>query len=285
MAQRVALETAVITHGLPTPHRETVGERMGSAVAEAGGIPVFIGVCEGEPIVGLTAEQLRQLAHHPAPQKVALHSLGLVCGQRLWGGTTVSATLWLAHRAGISLMATGGIGGVHRGDLSDISADLPALARLPMLVVCTGAKAILNLPATREWLETWGVPIVGFRTDEMPGFYTARTGLRVDAVANSVEQIVTLWHAHRRLGVPSAMVVVQPPPEAHALSAESLEAMIAQACAEAEAHSIHGARLTPYLLRRLAELSGGHTVALNIALLEANAQLAGAIAEALATTQ
>lgn len=281
MPPHVALETAVITHGLPAPYNEQAGVQMRDAVRQAGGMPVVIGIIEGEPIVGLTDEQIRYLAHHPAPQKVALHNLALVCAQGLSGGTTVSATLWLAHQAGICVMATGGIGGVHRGGTHDISADLPVLARLPMLVVCSGAKAILDLPATREWLETWGVPVVGYQTDELPGFYTARTGLRVDAVADTVEQICTLWRAHQRMGTGTAMLIVQPPPADYAMPAEVVEAMIAQACAEAEAQGIRGAATTPYLLRRLAELSEGRTVPLNLALLNANARLAGAIAAAL----
>ncbi|MEJ5295119.1 MAG: pseudouridine-5'-phosphate glycosidase [Fimbriimonadales bacterium] len=281
MIRRVALETAVMTHGLPAPYNEQAGVQMCDAVRQAGGTPVVIGIIEGEPTVGLTEEQMRHLARHPAPQKVALHNLALVCAQRQSGGTTVSATLWLARRAGISVMATGGIGGVHRGDAHDISADLPALARLPMLVVCSGAKVILDLPATREWLETWGIPVVGYQTDELPGFYTAHTGLRVDAVANTVEQIGAFWHAHQHMGTGTAMLVVQPPPAEHAMPAKEVEAMIAQACAEAEAQGIQGAATTPYLLRRLAELSEGRTVPLNLALLKANAHLAGAIATVL----
>lgn len=281
MDRRVALETAVITHGLPPPYNLEAGERMRDAVVQAGAIPALIGILKGEPIIGLISTQLRELAHHSAPQKIALHNLSLTCAKKQSGGTTVSATLWLAHQAGIQVMATGGIGGVHRGNPSDISADLPALARLPLIVVCSGAKSILDLPATREWLETWGVPVVGYRTDEFPGFYTAHTGLGVDTTVETVEEIVALWDAHRRLGTQTAMLVVQPPPEEFALPAEEVEAMITKACIEAEAKGIRGAGLTPYLLRRLAEESEGKTVPLNLALLSANAELAGAIASSL----
>lgn len=281
MDRRVALETAVITHGLPSPYNLEAGMCMQDAVAQAGATPILIGVLEGEPIIGMDNTQLRELAHHPAPQKVALHNLSLMCAKKQSGGTTVSATLWLAHQAGIQVMATGGIGGVHRGNPSDISADLPALARLPMIVVCSGAKSILDLPATREWLETWGIPVVGYRTAEFPGFYTVSTGLRVDAVAETVEEIVALWDTHRRFRMQTAMLVVQPPPVEFALPAEGVEAMITQACIEAETKGIRGSGLTPYLLRRLAEASKGKTVPLNLALLSANAQLAGAIAASL----
>jgi pseudouridine-5'-phosphate glycosidase len=176
-------------------------------------------------------------------------------------------------------MATGGIGGVHR-DGRDISGDLPVLARTPMLIVCSGAKVILDLPATREWLETHGIPVVGFRTDELPGFYTAHTGLRVDATVHDVDALVDLWRAHRSLG--TAMLVVQPPPAEYALPPAELDALLQQAMRECAAAGITGAATTPWLLARLAQLSDGRTIAVNCALLEANARLAGQIARMLA---
>ena len=175
-------------------------------------------------------------------------------------------------------MATGGIGGVHR-DGRDISGDLPTLARTPVLIVCSGAKAILDLPATREWLETHGIPIVGYGTDELPGFYTALTGLRVDAVAHDVDALTDMWRAHRALG--TAMLVVQPPPQEYALAPNELDALLQQAIAECAAAGVAGAATTPWLLARLAELSDGRTLAVNRALLAANARLAGMIAHAL----
>jgi len=275
---QVALESAVITHGLPRPHNLDAARAMQHAVCEAGATPHIIAVLRGMPCIGLSDSELEWLAEYPAPSKIALHNLGIARAMRLTGGTTVAATIHLAHQAGIAVMATGGIGGVHR-DGRDISGDLPTLARTPVLIVCSGAKAILDLPATREWLETHGIPIIGYGTDELPGFYTAHTGLRVDAVVHDVDALVDMWRAHRALG--TAMLVVQPPPQEYALAPNELDALLQQAIDECAAASISGAATTPWLLARLAELSDGRTLAVNRALLEANARLAGAIAHAL----
>jgi pseudouridine-5'-phosphate glycosidase len=275
---QVALESAVITHGLPRPHNLKAARAMQHAVREAGATPHIIAVLRGMPCIGLSDAELEWLAEYPAPSKIALHNLGIARAMRLTGGTTVAATIHLAYQAGIAVMATGGIGGVHR-DGRDISGDLPTLARTPVLIVCSGAKAILDLPATREWLETHGIPIIGYGTDELPGFYTAHTGLRVDAVVHDVDALVDMWRAHRALG--TAMLVVQPPPQEYALAPNELDALLQQAIAECAAAGVAGAATTPWLLARLAELSDGRTLAVNHALLEANARLAGAIAHAL----
>ncbi|MGQ9901624.1 MAG: pseudouridine-5'-phosphate glycosidase [Fimbriimonadales bacterium] len=277
---RVALESAVITHGLPRPHHAETAHAMLHAVREAGAAPYIIAVLQGTPCVGISEVELEALAAHPAPSKIALHNLGIARAMRLTGGTTVATTVYLAHQAGIAVMVTGGIGGVHR-DGRDISGDLPVLARTPMLVVCSGAKVILDLPATREWLETHGIPVVGYQTDELPGFYTARTGLRADATVHDVDALIDLWRAHRPLG--TAMLVVQPPPAPYALDPTELEAMLQEAMGACAAAGITGAATTPWLLQRLAQLSEGRTVAVNRALLEANARLAGTIAYTLAT--
>jgi len=275
---QVALESAVITHGLPRPHNLDAARAMQHAVCEAGATPHIIAVLRGMPCIGLSDSELEWLAEYPAPSKIALHNLGIARAMRLTGGTTVAATIHLAHQAGIAVMATGGIGGVHR-DGRDISGDLPTLARTPVLIVCSGAKAILDLPATREWLETHGIPIVGCGTDELPGFYTAHAGLRVDAVVHDVDALVDMWRAHRALG--TAMLVVQPPPQEYALPPAVLDALLQQAIAECAAAGVAGAATTPWLLARLAELSDGRTLAVNRALLAANARLAGMIAHAL----
>ncbi len=274
----VALESAVITHGLPRPQNREAARAMAHAVRESGATPRIFAVLNGAPCVGISDAELDWLAEYPAPSKIALHNLGIARAMRLTGGTTVAATVYLAHRAGIEVMATGGIGGVHR-DGRDLSGDLPVLARTPMLIVCSGAKAILDLPATREWLETHGVPIVGYQTDELPGFYTAHTGLRVDATVGDVDALIGLWQAHRTLG--TAMLVVQPPPAEYALPRAELDALIEQATHECAAAGVSGAATTPWLLARLAQLSDGRTLAVNRALLQANARLAGAIAQAL----
>lgn len=275
---RVALESAVVTHGLPYPQNLESALRMQNAVRAEGAEPCVIAILRGMPCVGVSESELRALAEYPAPSKIALHNLGVTCGMQLTGGTTVAATAYLAHRAGITVMATGGIGGVHRERI-DISGDLPVLARTPILLVCSGAKVILDLPATREWLETHGVPIVGYQTDELPGFYTPHTGLRVDATVHDVDALVGLWQAHRALG--TAMLVVQPPPAEYAIPSAEMDEMLRQALAECAQVGISGSATTPWLLNRLAELSHGRTIQVNLALLEANARLAGQIANAL----
>ncbi|MDM7461076.1 MAG: pseudouridine-5'-phosphate glycosidase [bacterium] len=278
---RVALESAVITHGLPRPQNLEAAHRMQTAVREQGAEPCVVAVMRGVPCVGVSEVELQALAEYPAPTKVAMHNLGVACGMRLTGGTTVGATAYLAHRAGVSVMATGGIGGVHR-DRADVSGDLPVLARTPILVVCSGAKVILDLPATREWLETHGVPIVGYRTDELPGFYTVHTGLRVDAVAHDVDALVAIWQAHQPLG--TALLVAQPPPETDAIPRAEMDAMLQQALAECAQAGVVGHATTPWLLQRIAQLSDGRTVRVNLSLLEANARLAAAIASACVNT-
>lgn len=275
----VALETAVLTHGLPRPLNLNAVLQMEEAVRTAGATPATIALLNGVPIVGLSPEELRQLAQQPNAHKIARHNLTLAVALGWTGGTTVSATLLIAHYAAqIPMMATGGIGGVHRGERRDVSADLLTLAQTPMLVVCSGAKAILDLPATREMLETLGVPVVGYRTEEMPGFYTLHTGLPVDAVVHTPDEAAALWQRHRAMGIHGGMLLVQPPPAELAIESKELDAMLQQATAEAERQGIHGGALTPWLLHRLSELSNGRTLQVNLALLVENARLAAQIA-------
>jgi pseudouridine-5'-phosphate glycosidase len=278
----VALETAFLTHGLPRLHNLHAALEMEEAVRAAGAIPATIALLKGIPTVGLTPEELSQLAQEPNPHKIARHNLTLAIALGWTGGTTVSATMLIAHHAArIPVMATGGVGGVHRGNRADVSADLFTLAQTPMLVVCSGAKAILDLPATREMMETLGVPVVGYCTEELPGFYTAHTGLPVDAVVRTPLEAATLWQRHQAMGLSGGMLLVQPPPPEWALPPTELEAMLQQVVAEAQHLGMAGGALTPYLLRRLNELSGGRTLQANLALLKANAHLAGQIAQLL----
>jgi len=278
-AGTVALETAVLTHGLPPPLNLSTMLQMADAVRAVGAMPASIAVLQGVPTVGLTPEELHALAQQTDAHKIARHNLTLAIALGWTGGTTVSATLLIAHHAArLALMATGGIGGVHRNDRYDISADLFTLAQTPSLVVCSGAKAILDLPATREMLETLGVPVVGYRTDEMPGFYTPHTGCSVDAVVHSPEQAALLWLRHQATGSGSGMLLVQPPPAGWSLDARELEEMLVQATREAEQQGVRGGALTPWLLQRLSELSHGRTLQVNLALLTENARLAAHIA-------
>jgi pseudouridine-5'-phosphate glycosidase len=278
----VALETAVVTHGLPRPLNLEVALEMAAAVREEGATPASIAILGGVPTIGLTQQELQHLAQLSDVRKIARHNLMPAVALGWTGGTTVSTTLLIAHHAAqIPIMATGGIGGVHRGEGHDVSADLFTIAQTPMLVVCSGAKAILDLPATREMLETLGVPVVGYCTEEMPGFYTRQTGLPVDAVVQTPEEAAWLWQRHRAVGLGGGMLLVQPPPAEWAMDAQELEAMLDQALNEASERGVHGGALTPWLLHRLGELSKGRTLAVNRALLIANARLAARIARIL----
>jgi pseudouridylate synthase len=231
--------------------------------------------------VGLNASQLERLAHEEGARKISRRDFGIALARRENGGTTVAGTLIAARLAGIKVFATGGIGGVHRHAPFDVSADLPELARSPLVVVCAGAKSILDLPSTLEVLETMGVAVVGYQTDEFPAFYSRESGLAVTARADSPAEIAELARAQWNLGLESAILVVQPPPSEVALSPAQMEAAIAQALAEAETAQVSGAAMTPFLLNRVSQLSGGASLQANLALLKNNARLAAQVAAAL----
>ncbi|RLC99815.1 MAG: pseudouridine-5-phosphate glycosidase [Chloroflexi bacterium] len=277
----VALESALITHGFASPANLEIARRMETAVREEGALPVTIAVLTGEPRVGLSDNELARLASDRTARKVSLRDLPLVLAQGTSGGTTVAATMHLAHRAGIRIFATGGIGGVHRGHPEDISADLPALGSIPIITVCAGAKAILDLPRTLEYLETHGVPVLGYRTDEFPAFYSRHSGLNVDARVETPEEVAQIARARTELGLSTALLVCVPIPEADELPAAQAEAAIAQAVEEADAAGISGKALTPFLLNRMVELTGGQARRANESLLLNNARVAARIARAL----
>ena len=281
----VVLESALITHGFAPPANLHIARRMDAAVREEGALPATVAVVEGEPWVGLSSEALARLAAAPAACKVSLRDLPLVVAQGASGGTTVAATMYLAHRAGIGVFATGGIGGVHRGHPEDVSADLPALATIPIVVVCAGAKAILDLPRTLEYLETHAVPVIGYGSEAFPAFYSRRSGLGVDARVETPEEVARIVQARGELGLPAAVLVCAPVPEADELPAREAEAAIAQAVGEAEAANVSGKALTPFLLARLVELTGGRARRANEALLLNNARVAARIARALASRE
>jgi pseudouridine-5'-phosphate glycosidase len=276
----VALESALITHGFAPPANLDIARQMQAAVRDEGALPATVAVVDGEARLGLSDEELARLASERAARKVSLRDLPLVLAQGASGGTTVAATMHLARRAGIRVFATGGIGGVHRGHPEDVSADLTALASIPIVVVCAGAKAILDLPHTLEFLETYGVPVIGYRTDEFPAFYTRRSGLRLDARVETAGEIARIARARAELGLPAALLVCVPVPEADELEAGEAEAAIAQAVAEAEGAGVGGKALTPFLLARTVELTGGRARRANEALLLNNARLAARIARA-----
>jgi len=277
----VALESTVLAHGLPRPDNLHLGRRMEADVRDAGAEPATVGVIAGRPIVGLDEEGLEQIASGDDVLKLSTRNLATAVAAGRNGATTVAATMFLAHAAGIRVFATGGIGGVHRGELPDVSADLLELARTPMVVVCAGAKSILDLPATREALEAAGVLVVGWRTDEMPAFYSARSGLDVDSRAETAAEVAVIARAHRALGCPGAILVCAPPPADSALDDAQVEGAIGSALRRAQVEGIRGKDLTPHLLRTVAVETGGRSLQANIALLRNNARIAAEIAVAM----
>jgi pseudouridylate synthase len=274
----VALESSVLAQGLPIPQNREAATRMLAAVTHAGAVPAITAVVAGCATVGLESAELERFLRRDGVRKVSARDIPSAIAQGHDGATTVAASLVLANALEIDVFATGGIGGVHRDAPFDESADLAELARTPMIVVCAGAKSILDLAATLERLETLGVPIVGYRTDEFPGFYTAETGIKLDTRMDDVADIVALYRAHRGLGRTQSILVVQAPPAADALARSSVESAVRQAQSEARRDGVYGTSVTPYLLAAVNRLTNGGSLAANLALLEQNAALAGEIA-------
>lgn len=282
----VALETAVVTHGLPYPDNIKLARELEDEVHAQGAIPATIAILAGKIHIGLSSPELEHLGNTTIPsRKISRRDFGIAIAQREKGGTTVTGTLIAAHAAGIRVFATGGIGGVHRHTPFDISADLPELGRSPLVVVCAGAKAILDLPATVEYLETVGVPIIGYQTDEFPAFYSIESGLPVNATVNNPKEVAQIAKAHWELGLQSAILVVIPPPPEFAIPREKIEASIEQAVIEAQKQHISGAEVTPFLLNKVSELSSGTSLSANLALLRNNARLAARISIEIGTLQ
>ncbi len=279
----VALESTVITHGLPYPQNVATAVSMETAVREGGAVPATIAIIQGQIHVGLTAEQLEYLGTRAgtAVRKCSRRDISLAVAGREDGATTVAGTMILAHQAGIPIFATGGIGGVHRGHPFDVSADLAELGRTPVTVVSSGAKSILDLPATREVLETNGVPVIGYGSDTMAAFFSRSSGLPVDVRLDTPEAVAAVIQAHRALALQSGILVTVPVPEADAFDPDAAEAAIAQATQEADEADIHGPAATPWLLRRVVELTDGRSLQANVALLRNNGRIAGEIAAAL----
>ena len=279
----VALESTVIAHGLPRPQNLETALRLEEIVLAEGAVPATIAVLNGKLCVGLDAEQRELIANGDNIRKLSARDLPIALARRWNGATTVASTMWIAHRAGIQVFATGGIGGVHRGSLPDWSADLPELARTPMIVVCSGAKIVLDLPATREWLETNSVTVLGYDCDEMPAFYSRRSSLPVDVRCDSPGEVVEIFIAQRELGIQSTLLVTVPVPVDAEVPSDLLQRVLDESLAEAERKRISGRDLTPFLLASMAEQSEGATLRANIALLENNARVAAQIARALHT--
>lgn len=277
----VALESTVIAHGLPRPINLETALELEQIVRDAGAVPTTIAVLAGKPHIGLNQNQLEFLANSDNIIKLSRRDLPVAIAKKLNGATTVATTTFFAHRAGIKVFATGGIGGVHRGDGWDVSADLPELAETPITVVCAGAKSVLDLPATREWLETHGVCVAGWQTDELPAFYSRTSGLKVDVRVETAEEAAQIIRARDDLKMENAVLLTVPVPKEAEIPSETIEKFLSNALREADNQNITGKDITPFLLRRMAEQSEGATLRANLALLKQNARIAAEIAKAI----
>jgi pseudouridine-5'-phosphate glycosidase len=274
----VALESAVITHGLPFPDNLEFARSAQALVNHAGVVPATTAMLEGKILVGMDDAQMERLIQSHHLVKFSSRNMGIGVAKKHSGGTTVAGVLTICRAVGIQVFATGGIGGVHRGSNFDISADLDELARSPVIVVCAGAKSILDLPATLEALETRGVPVIGYQTDEFPAFYTRKSGLPVDATAESPAEVAQIATAHWKLGLRSAVLVCVPPPADIEMDDKEIESLIEEAVREASKQGINRSQLTPFLLEELNTLTHGQSLQTNLSLLRNNASTAAQIA-------
>ncbi len=273
----VALESTIISHGMPYPQNVETALNVERIVRENGAVPATVAVIGGRLKAGLTAEEIEYFGKKgTAIAKASRRDLAVLCARGEDGATTVTTTMIIAHMAGIKIFATGGIGGVHRGAQTtmDISADLEELGQTPVMVVCAGAKSILDLGLTLEYLETKGVPVIGFGTNELPAFYTRSSGFSVDYRIDTEQELAAAFKTQNDLGFPGGMLVTNPIPEEYAMPLDVINAAIDQAIGECEAKGIHGKQTTPFLLARVAELTGGNSLASNIRLVYNNAALA-----------
>ena len=277
----VALESTVIAHGLPRPQNLETAAAVEAIVRAEGATPATIAVLDGKLCVGLSDGQRRLIADDAGVKKLSTRDIAVAVARGWNGATTVAATMWIAHRAGIKVFATGGIGGVHRGSLPDVSADLPELARTPMIVVCSGAKIVLDLPATREWLETHSVTVVGYGCNELPAFYSRNSSLPVDVRCDSPNEVARIFKTQHELKIESALLITVPVPVEAEVESSLLQRVLDDAIAKAKRERIAGRDLTPFLLAHMSQSSEGATLRANIALLENNARVAAQIVVAL----
>jgi len=276
----VALESTVISHGLPYPQNIETAYRLENLIRDSGATPATVAIFDGEVHAGLGDAHFERLVAKDV-RKVSRRDLPVVIGKKFTGATTVATTAFIAHRAGIKVFATGGIGGVHRGDRTDVSADLPELARTPIIVVCSGAKIVLDLPATREWLETFGVTVLGWQTDDFPAFYSRSSGLSIDERVENGKDVGRIAETRNDLGMESAVLVTVPVPADHEIKNDELEPILLDSLKQAKEKGIKGKEVTPFLLSQLSERSEGRTLKANIALLENNARVACEISRSL----
>ena len=281
----VALESTIISHGMPYPQNVETALNVEKIIRENGAVPATIAVIGGRMKAGLTPEEIDYLGKTGAGvAKASRRDLPVLVSLGRDGATTVTTTMMIAHMAGISVFATGGIGGVHRGaeTTMDISADLEELAQTPVMVVCAGAKSILDLGLTLEYLETKGVPVIGYGTEELPAFYTRKSGFGVDYRLDTPAQLAAAFHAQREMGLKTGMLVTNPIPEEYSMDKAVIDKAIEEALAQAKAQGIHGKETTPFLLAKVVELTGGDSLESNIQLVLNNARLAAKTAAALA---
>ena len=279
----VALESTIISHGMPYPKNVETALNVEKIIRECGCVPATIGIIDGVGVVGMTAEEIEQFGKRGGIEKVSRRDLPVIFARKLWGATTVATTMILAAMAGIEVFVTGGIGGVHRGaqQTFDISADLQELANTNVTVVCAGAKAILDLPLTLEYLETFGVPVLGYQTKELASFYTRKSGLNVDYAMESVEEIAEVIKTKRALKLDGGVLISNPIPEEYAMDADEMNKAIDEALQEAEALGIKGKETTPFLLAKIKDVTHGTSLESNIQLVYNNARIGSGIAKAL----
>ena len=277
----VALESTIISHGMPYPKNVETALKVEQTIREHGAVPATIGIIDGEPIIGMTPEEIEQFGKRKGVLKVSRRDLPVVYAKKLWGATTVATTMILANQAGIEVFVTGGIGGVHRGatETMDISADLQELAKTNVTVVCAGAKAILDLPLTLEYLETMGVPVLGFKTEELPAFYNSHSGLKVDYKVDSASEMAKIIKAKRDNGLVGGILLTNPIPEQYEMDKEVIDNAIATALRKMDEEGIKGKECTPYLLKTITELTGGDSLESNIKLVLNNAAVGSEVAK------
>ena len=279
----IALESTIISHGMPYPQNVETALNVEKVVREHGGVPATIGIIDGVGVVGMTSEEIEEFGKRGMSiPKVSRRDLPIIRASKSWGATTVATTMIFAAMAGVKFFVTGGIGGVHRGaeNTFDISADLEELGRTDVTVICAGAKAILDLPKTLEVLETKGVPVLGFQTSELPAFYTRTSGLKVDYAIRDYEDGARIVRAKHEMGLSGGILITNPIPEKYSIPAEQINAVIEKAIAEMDERGIKGKECTPFLLAKIAEITGGESLASNIQLVYNNAAVGTEIAKA-----
>ena len=279
----VALESTIISHGMPYPKNVETALKVEQVIRDSGAVPATIGIIEGVPVVGMTSEEIEEFGKRKGILKASRRDLPVIYAKKLWAATTVASTMIIAAQAGIEVFVTGGIGGVHRGatETMDISADLQELAKTNVTVICAGAKAILDLPLTLEYLETMGVPVLGYQTEELPAFYTRKSGLKVDYKVDSAKEMADIIKEKRNSGLEGGILLTNPIPEEFAMDQKVIDNAINQALKEMDEQGVKGKACTPFLLKRIVELTGGDSLESNIALVLNNAKAGSEVAKEL----